>query len=132
MRRSLILVAGLIEQCEMVRRYRRRKSAASQIIRDTTHMASRLGWKGCIFLGLVSFVVLFWLIPVWFEGRISPSSPIEPFISRKIHFFKYLGIASAIVCLFFAIRNYYATDRLDSTGKVGVGFFARLLARFID
>jgi hypothetical protein len=122
----------------MARRYRRRKSPASGIIRDVTHIASRLSWKACVAFGSASFVMLFWLIPGWFESYIASrpqstfSSALEPLFNRRLHFFKLLGITSALICAFFAIRNYHTSERMNSNGKSAVGFFARFLARFLD
>ena len=89
-------------------------------------------------LGVVLFVIFYWLIPGWFESNFlsNPSSPftaiVEPIIGRRLRFFRLIGIASALACGFFAIRNYYTEARLDYSGRRTTGFLSRFLAKFLD
>ena len=120
------------------RRYRKKRSLASEVISDTTYIANRLSWIGCIILGIFSFTLFYWLIPIWLNEQLSslqgnPYKPIvEVIFARRIHWVQWIGIALGLICLFFAMRNYYSSQRLDWSGERNVGFLSRLLARFID
>jgi hypothetical protein len=120
------------------RYYRRRGSPGSKIIRDTTKTASRLSWRKCLVLGAVGFTTFYWLVPGWIEHQIasqaqSPLFPvIEAILGRRLRFLRLAGIGVALICIFFAIRNYYTQQRMGRAGLEVSGFFARLLARILD
>ena len=120
------------------RYYKRRRSPASHIIRDTTHTANRMSWKGCLVLGAILFTIFYWLLPGWVDGlaanqTASPfNAAFEPIIGRRLRMFRIIGIASGLICVFFAFRNYYTRRQMGRGGKVATGFLARLLARSLD
>ena len=120
------------------RYYRRRGSPASRIINDTTRTASRLSWRKCLVLGAIGFAIFYWLAPGLIEHMIASQAQsqlfpaIETIIGRRLRFLRLAGIGIALVCLFFAIRNYFTQQRMDHTTLGSTGFFARLLARILD
>lgn len=123
----------------MGRRYYRRKSSmAGEMIRDTAYIGNRLSWQGSAILGFVLFAVFYWLLPWWVQTRLDglQSNMFRPMLEaafgRRIHWFQYLGIALGLIGLFFAIRNYFAYDRLDRGGENNIGWFSRILAKLID
>lgn len=120
------------------RRYRRKRSMAGETLADTAFIANRLSWKGAAILGLVLFVVFYWLLPAWIDHQLSTLQNnmfrpmIEAVFARRVHWVQWLGIALALVCAFFAVRNYFASERLDRYGERNVSLFSRLLARWLD
>ena len=120
------------------RYYRRRGSSASQIIRDTTKTASRLSWRKCLVLGAIGFAMFYWLIPGWIEHQMAAQAQhqffpaIEAVLGRRLRFLRLAGIGIALVCIFFALRNYHMQRRMSHAGLEATGFFARVLARILD
>jgi magnesium-transporting ATPase (P-type) len=120
------------------RRYRKRRSTASQILSDTTFIANRLSWKACIFLGIFSFSLFYFLIPVWINSQLNTLQGnmfrpvVEVIFARRTHWVKWVGIALGLICAFFAFRNYFVTERISSYGERNVSFFSHLLAKFLD
>jgi nicotinamide riboside transporter PnuC len=120
-------------------RYRRHKrSTSSKALGDTSHIANRLSWRGALILGVVLFIVFYWLIPAWLDhllttmegSRIRPA--IEVLFARRIHWVEWLGVAMGLVCVFYAIYHYFTAQRLTRGGERRVGYLSRLLARFLD
>lgn len=89
-------------------------------------------------LGAIGFVIFHWLVPGWIEhqiagqaqGQLSPA--IEAIVERRLRFLKLAGTGIALVCLFFALRNYHTPQRMGRSGLEATGFFARLLACILD
>jgi hypothetical protein len=120
------------------RRYRRKRSVAGEMLADTTYVANRLSWKCTLVLGVVLFVVTYWLIPAWLNHHLQSQqgSPVagmlQAVFARRVHWFQWLGIAFALICGFFAVRNYFSAQRLDRRSEQDVSFFSRLFARLLD
>lgn len=120
------------------KRHRRRGSHGSQIIRDTTRTASRLSWQKCLVLGTAGFVIFYWLIPGWIEHQISSQAQsqlfplIDAILGRRVRALELVGVTIALVCIFFAIRNYYTQQRMGRSSLEATGLFARLLARILE
>jgi hypothetical protein len=120
------------------RRYRRKRSMAGRMLSDTSYIANRLSWKGTAIFGIILFVVFYWLIPAWLSHQLNSLEGnmfrpmVEAIFARRIHWVQWLGIALGLICTFFAVRNYFACQRLDRYGESNVGFFSRLLARWFD
>jgi hypothetical protein len=57
---------------------------------------------------------------------------VEAVFARRIHWVQWVGIALGLICTFFALRNYVASERIGSDGEKNVSFFSRILARFLD
>jgi len=120
------------------RRYRRKRSVAGQIFSDTSYIANRLSWKGAAVFGLVLFVIFYWLVPAWINHQFKTSQSdiyrpmLEAFFVRRIHWFQWIGIALGLICAFFAVRNYFASEQLGRYGESNVSFLSRLLARWLD
>jgi hypothetical protein len=122
----------------MARRRYRRQSPAGSMATDAAYIANRLPWQGALILGIVLFVIFYWLIPAWLQNHIASidSKNVRPVIEamygRRIHWFQWLGVALALICGFFTVRNYFRSRRLRSAGERDVGYFGRLIARFLD
>lgn len=120
------------------RRYRKKRSIASEVLSDTSYIANRLSWKGCIVFGILSFVLFYFLIPMWLEQQLNSLQgnmfrPVaEVLFARRIHWVQWIGIALGLICTFFAIRNYFSFQRVGRAGERNVSFFSRILARFLD
>lgn len=120
------------------RRYRKKRSAASQVLSDTSYIANRLSWKGCIIFGILSFSLFYFFIPMWLNNQLNSLQGnmfrpiVEAVFARRIHWVQWVGIALGLICTFFAIRNYLASEHIDSFGEKNVSFFSRILARFLD
>lgn len=120
------------------RRHYRKRSKAGRVLADATYIANRLSWFGAAVLGVISFAVLYWLIPAWLNHKLNSLegntfySVVEVLFARRIHWFQWVGIVLGLICAFFAIRNYVATQKLGRDGEGFVSFFGRLLARWLD
>lgn len=117
---------------------RRRRSTSSGALSDASYIANRLPWQGAVALGSVSFVVFYWLIPAWITHQIgsirteAARPAVEAMLGRRIHWVQWLGIAFALICAFYAVRNYLTTQRLGRFGEQNVSLLGRLLARWLD
>lgn len=122
------------------RRYRRKRSPsmAGSMLADTTYIANRLSWQGAAFFGVILFVIFYWLLPEWINYKLSTlqSNTLRPafeaLFARRVHWLQWLGIALGLICAFFAIRNYFTSQRLDYRDERQVSFLSRLLARWLD
>jgi hypothetical protein len=120
------------------RRYRRKRSMAGGALADTAFIANRLSWKSAVIFGAVQFVVFCWLIPVWINHQLDSLQNnmlrpmVEAVFARRAHWLQWLAIALALVCAFFAVRNYFASERLGRYGENNVSFLTRLLARWLN
>jgi hypothetical protein len=120
------------------RRYHRKCSAASKVLSDTSYIANRLSWKSALIFGVVSFLVFYWLIPMWLNHHLASLQnnmfrPVmEVLFAKRIHWFQWVGIALGLICTFFAIRNYFAAQRFGSVGERNVSLFSRILAKWLD
>jgi predicted MFS family arabinose efflux permease len=125
----------------MGRRYYRRRSrnSAGALIRDSVQMGNRLPWWGAALMGLLLFLVFYWLLPLWLQSLLESTGKDNPLITmlqqvfeRRIHWVEYLGIVFGLIGLFFTIKNYFFTFRITKHGEAGVGFFARIFGRFFN
>lgn len=120
------------------RRYRKKRSTAGQVLSDTSYIANRLSWKGCLIFGILSFLLFYLLIPMWLNNQLNSLQGnmfrplVEAIFARRIHWVQWIGIALGLICTFFAIRNYFASERIGSYGEKCVSFFSRILARFFE
>ena len=120
------------------RRRKRPKSAASQISGDVIYIANRLSWRGSLIFGASVFVIFYWVAPIWLNYQLSNvnSSILRPVIeslfARRIHWFEWLGIASAVICISVAVYKYVTSRYLDRAEERDVSFLGRLIARFIN
>lgn len=121
----------------MARRYRRR-SAASGVVRDTVEVANALPWWGAAILGLMLFILFYWVLPFWLQSKLDElqgnmiKPMVEALLGRRMHWLQWIGIALGLVGLFFAVRNYFVVCSMDRRDLWGVGWLARLFARFLD
>lgn len=89
-------------------------------------------------LGVILFAVFYWAIPAWLNQHLESMhnnlhrSLIEILFAKRVHWSQWLGIASGLICAFYAVHNYFLVDRLDRSGEHGVSFFSRIIARFFD
>lgn len=111
---------------------------AGEMLADTSYIANRLSWKGAAILGVVLSAVFYWAMPAWINHQLNNLQGnmfrpmIEAVFARRVHWVQWLGIALGLICAFFAVRNYFSSQRLGSHGERNVSFFGRLLARWLD
>lgn len=123
----------------MGRRYRRRRSnSIVSVIPDIVHIASRLPWWGALLTGIISYFLIVILLGGYIEGHIASQAGskfhviIEARYGRLVNICNWVGIASFVVGLFFAIRNYFVSNRATSDEKGIVTFISKLIGRSID
>lgn len=123
----------------MGRHYRRNTNSAGTLIRDSVAIGNRLPWWGAAIMGALLFILFYWMFPAWlesqFESRVSQSSFSNAWrqvFEYRIHWVEYLGIVLGLVGAFFAIKNYFYSDRLSRSGETGVNIFSRILGRFFE
>lgn len=111
---------------------------AGEVLADTAFIANRLSWKSAGILGVVQFVVFYWLLPAWINHQLDSLQNnmfrpiVEAVFARRVHWLQWFAIALALVCMFFAVRNYFVSERLGRYGESSISFFSRLLARWLD
>ena len=121
----------------MGRRYRK-KSASSSILSDSAYIGSRLPWWGALFFGLISFIVFYFIIPMWLESKLHESQSsnlfpaLEVILGRRMHWFQWLGLACGLIGLFFTVRNYLVSTQAGYQERSLVSIIARLLSRNIE
>ncbi len=117
---------------------RRRRSSSGALLYDTAATANRLPWQGSLILGVVGFSLFYWFLPDYLTDLLasrhqSQFYPIlESIFARRIHWLQWLGIALAIVCGFFGVKNYFFDAKLSRAETHSVGWISRLLASWFD
>ena len=121
----------------MGKRYRRRRRSSS-VVSDAAAISARRSWKIALLLGVLMFVVFYFILPAWITSLLSEregsgSYPfVEEVLSRRLHWIEWIGIACGLVGLFFAIRNYYLGKTANWKERGLVAFFAKWFAKNID
>jgi len=81
------------------------------------------------------FTFFYWVVPAWIMRNFESMQGnmyrplIESLLIRRLHWSQWLAIALALVCAFFAVRNYFMMEQLDRSGERNVNFFSRIIAR---
>lgn len=106
------------------------------------HITDTPGWKGYIILGCLLFMILYWIIPAWFNHELSTLQnssmrPIaETLLMRRIYWIQSAGMALGSIFIFFAVRNYFSTRSIRKTigniGRCNINYFSQLIAKLID
>jgi hypothetical protein len=100
-------------------------------------IANTLSCRGYILLGILLFMIFYWMIPDWLNHELitlqnNAIRPIaETLFVRRIYWIQLAGIALGLICAFFAIRNYLLTRSISKSGG-NFKFFNRLCAKIID
>lgn len=121
----------------MTRRYRR-KSSGSNIISDTAFIGSRSPWWGALLFGIVTFVALYFVVSSWLASKLAENEGsffyqvLEQLMGRRIHWFQWVGIATGLIGLFYAVRNYLVANRADYKERHLVSLLARMIGRGLD
>lgn len=123
----------------MGRRYRRRRSnSIVSIIPNVVHIASRLPWWGALLTGVISYFLIAVVLGGYIDGHIASQAGskfhavIEARYGRLVYVCNWVGIASFVAGLFFAIRNYFVSNRASGKEKGIVAFLSKLIGRSID
>lgn len=120
------------------RRYRRKSSLASSIVRDVAYVCNRVSWRFSLVYGAVLFVAFYWIVPaLLLRGlerlRGNPLYPLlDAIFARRVHWSQWLAIALALLCVFFALRAHLRADPLAYRNERRAGLLSRLLAHWID
>lgn len=93
------------------RRRSRRRSPEQSIIADTKSMAARLPWWGALLLGVLSFILLYGIVPAWLAGLGGDASEhvrpaVNAIVGQRIEILQWTGIVCLVISLVFAVRNY--------------------------
>jgi hypothetical protein len=93
----------------------RTKSDATRIIKDSASIARQLHWKNSLLLGLISFFVLYFVIPWVLPEPIAQTQGLQPIFDRIANrgqwIFEKLGIAVLVIFWFFALLNFWKEKR---------------------
>jgi len=97
-----------------------------------------VSWRGALLLGAVSFIVFYFILPAWVASILheQENNMFYPMLvatfARKLHWLQWVGIATGLIGLYFAFRNYHygSTARWEERGLVGL--IAKLIGRSID
>lgn len=118
------------------------RSRPASLIRDALDAGNRLPWWGAALMGVVMFLLLYWIFPAWIHWqwqqsppRVSSAAPwglIQESFERRVRWMQYLGIVLGVIGTIFAAKNYIWPRQLSRSGQQGIGFFSRLLGRFLD
>lgn len=120
------------------RRYRRERSDVDQLFRDTAQMANYFPWQWSALLGFSLFAVFYWALPAWIHHQLSALQGnmlrpiVEVIFAKRIHWLQWIGEGLLVVCLIFAVRNYFSMNMLDRRGEQNLGWLSRLIVRLID
>lgn len=89
----------------------RRKGDATKIIKDSFLIAKRLHWKKSLWFGLISFLVLYFIIPWMLPDPAAQNEVLQPIFerlaSRGRWIFERLGIVVLVIFWLFALFNFW-------------------------
>lgn len=129
------------------RRYRRSSNSIGGVVGDAASIASRLSPQGAVILGVVGFVLLYFVAPwgmeAWLEhsqanlshsatGQVARQILDSVFQRRFIHPFELAGIAVLLVSFGIAAWKLYTEENLTRGQVKGGSFLAKLFARLLD
>lgn len=129
------------------RRYRRSSNNIGSVVVDAASIASRLTPRGALIVGVVGFVLLYFVAPwgmeAWLEhskANLSHSAVGDAlrqvldniFQRRFIHPFELAGIAVLLVSFGVAAWKAYTEEDLTRAQVQGGSFLAKLFARLLD
>lgn len=129
------------------RRYRRRSGGGfGSMIGDTAIIASRFGPKGALTTGVVGFVFFYFVVPwalaAWADHNkakmVGQNAAVfskvldEIFLRRFIHPSEWAGIAILIAGIAIASWKAFTHFDVSERGANDVGWFAKIIARFLD
>lgn len=121
------------------RRYRRRSSTSgAAIVGDVISAANRAPWWAALLLGIVPWLIFAFAMPAWIEHQEAAlegnlfRQMVDQVFARRIHWLTWIGNASLIAGVFFAIKNYVWQQPVSREERGLVAFLARLLGRSID
>jgi hypothetical protein len=95
-------------------------------------------WQLVVVFGVVFFVLCYWVVPYALaEIASSTKLPIvragmEALAVRRAHWFRYVAIGGALICTYYAIRNFVGARRHTWVGESNSSLIARILARWFD
>jgi uncharacterized membrane protein len=108
------------------------------MISDAAYIGARLSWKGILWFGGISFVILYFIIPAWLSSILQEQQNnifypmLETVFARRLHWLKWVAIAIGLVSIYFSVRNY-SNQRCAGREERGlVGWLARLIGRSLD
>lgn len=117
---------------------RRRRSSGGQIVGDTSYIANRLPWQWVVVFGAVCFTLFFWGVPALLAAKAeSVQNPnlravIVALAERRGRWSQWVAMAIALVCVFFAVRNYWISRKLVREGERNLSLLSRFIARWLD
>lgn len=119
------------------RRYYR-KNAAGSIISDAAFITSKLSWWGSLLFGLFSFIIFYFIVPMWLEAKLTEQSNnmflpmLKDIFEKRIHWFEWLGIVCGLISIIFSLRSLIMTNQANYRERNFISMLARLISRHID
>lgn len=116
----------------------RRRSKASSVIRDVAHIGSKVSWMGALWLGGISFIIFYFLLPSWVASILEEQQNnmfypmLEAIFARRLHWLQWTGIATGLIGLYFSFRNYHYGSTAQRQERSLAGFIAKMLGKSID
>jgi hypothetical protein len=110
------------------RRYRRKSSLASSIVRDVAYVGNRVSWRFSLVYGVVLFVAFYWVVPALLLRGLERlrGNPLYPLLdavfARRVHWSN--GSPSRWLCYvaFLPCAPTFALTLLLTATSVGLGF----------
>ena len=123
----------------MTRRYDRRpRSRTFRLMSDIAYIANRHPWHWTLAVGALMFALLYWGAPALVSWQVESThinivrALLEAGFARRLHWFRWVGIAIGLTCLFFAAWNAWTRYRLGREGERNVSWLSKTLARWLD
>jgi hypothetical protein len=128
------------------RRYRRhRRNSFGSVVDDSVHIAGRFGPVGAMVTGVVGFAFFYAALPLtimsWVEGRkallTGPAAAAMAGVLDQVMWHRLIdpcqwaGIAILLGCSGIAAWKFLSDDGLTYDQLAGVGWVAKLVAKFL-
>jgi hypothetical protein len=114
------------------------RKTADTLSSENLPTANILSWRGYILLGSLLFMIFYCMIPEWLNHELSTlqNSTLRPIAEtlfmRRIYWIQLAGIALGLICIVFAIRNYFSARSISSNGRSNTTYLSRLFAKLTD
>ncbi len=93
----------------------RKQSNTTKIIKDSVSIARRLHWKNSLLFGLISFFVLYFIIPWMLPEPVAQTQGLQPIFDRVANrgqwIFEKLGVAVLVIFWLFSLVNFWKEKR---------------------
>ncbi|WP_127472025.1 hypothetical protein [Thiomicrorhabdus aquaedulcis] len=125
----------------MARRYHRQRNRNSTgaTIKAVVEACNHSRWLVAATAGLFLFVLFYVFLPFlmgnYFENNLT-QTPLRGMLRQlfeyRLHWLEYMGIVFGLIGVFFAVKNFFFSQRLSANGEAGVGFLSRVFGRLVN